>query len=221
MKVGECARYFLKFCCSLLMGLLLYGCSSSYGGGSPTSPPSIKSLTPNSGAVGTSVAITGTNFGTAQGTSTVLFGSSAATATSWSAANIVVTVPTGAVSGNVVVSVGGMASNGMPFTVTSSAPNISGLSPNSGSTGTSVTIAGTNFGATAGSVNFGTSTATVLRLEQPLRSVELWNSTGSGDTAGNAVKFTAPTIANGKVYIGTRGGDTTQGSGSPLGEIDV
>jgi hypothetical protein len=34
-------------------------------------------------------------------------------------------------------------------------------------------------------------------------------------------KFTVPTVANGKVYIGTRGNDSTQGSGTVFGELDV
>lgn len=53
---------------------------------------------------------------------------------------------------------------------------------------------------------------------------ELWNSAeSSSDQAGNAVKFTVPAIANGKVYIGTRGNNTggVYGSTSISGELDV
>jgi hypothetical protein len=87
---------------------------------SSTTTPSITSLTPNSGPVGTSVTIAGTNFGATQGTSTVTFSGTAATPTSWSASSIVVPVPAGATTGNVIVTVGGVASNGVVFTVTSS-----------------------------------------------------------------------------------------------------
>ena len=53
---------------------------------------------------------------------------------------------------------------------------------------------------------------------------ELWNSSMVGaDAAGNAVKFTVPIIANGKVYLGTRGNNTggIYGSSTVSGELDI
>ena len=85
-----------------------------------TSTPTITSLSPTSGTVGTSVTITGTNFGSSQGSSTVTFGGTTATVTSWSSTSITATVPgslsAGAVS--VIVSVSSTSSNSVSFTVT-------------------------------------------------------------------------------------------------------
>ena len=104
-------------------------------------PPSITSLTPASGGVGTPVTIAGTNFGATQGTSTVTFNGVAATVSSWGAASIVAVVPAGAATGNVVVTLGGVSSNAVSFTV-AAPPSITSLTPASGAVGAPVTIAG-------------------------------------------------------------------------------
>ncbi|PYU04669.1 MAG: hypothetical protein DMG33_13375, partial [Acidobacteria bacterium] len=117
---------------------------------SGSTAPSITSLSPTSGPVGTAVTITGANFGVTQGTSTVSFNGTTATPTSWSSTSIVAPVPNGAASGNVTVTVGGQASNGIAFIVPVIAPSIASVSPSSGSAGTSVTITGTGFGTTQG-----------------------------------------------------------------------
>jgi hypothetical protein len=149
-----------------------------------TVAPTSTSLTPTSGPVGTSVTIAGTNFGATKGTSTVTFNGTAATATTWSTTSIVVPVPSGATTGSVVVTVGGMASNSLPYTVTV-APGVTSVSPNSGPVGTSITITGANFGATKGTstVKFNGTTATPTT----------WSDTSivvpvpSGATTGNIV----------------------------------
>jgi len=105
----------------VVLAMTKTGCNgvpnSNQGGGGNPSPASIANLNPNSGAVQSSVTIMGTNFGATQGTSTVKFNGTTATATSWSATSIVAPVPAGATTGNVVVTVGGVASNGVSFTV--------------------------------------------------------------------------------------------------------
>ncbi len=95
-----------------------------------TAQPTITTLNPTSGPVGTSVAITGTNFSSTQGTSTVTFNGVAATPTIWNDTNISAAVPAGASTGNVVVTVGGLASNGVNFTVTSSGAPIGFIQSN-------------------------------------------------------------------------------------------
>jgi hypothetical protein len=83
----------------------------------PVSPPTIMSLSPTSGLAGTAVTITGANFGATQGSSTVTFNGTSATPTGWSATSIVTAVPSGATTGNVVVTAGGQVSNASNFTV--------------------------------------------------------------------------------------------------------
>ena len=61
--------------------------------------------------------IAGSGFGPSQGSSTVTFNGVAAPVTAWSDTLIKAVVPDGAGSGNVVVTVGGIASNGVYFDV--------------------------------------------------------------------------------------------------------
>ncbi len=109
----------------------------------------ITSLSPTTGAPGTSVTITGTNYGVTQGSSTVSFNGVSVIPTSWSTSQIVLPVPSGATTGNVVVTVSGLASNAVNFTILVP-PSVSTISPMSGPVAAAVTITGANFGPTQG-----------------------------------------------------------------------
>lgn len=184
----------------------------------PTIPTSIKlrGVTYGSGTaygpVGTTVSIVGSSFGL---DGTVTFsappsgtGTVAATALSWDDTSIVVTVPSGAVSGVIVVTTAAgssnpVASNPMPFVVTpgvaetscnpgsgSNPPTITSLSPSSGPVATLVGIEGSGFGAEQ-----GTSTVTVNGIKA---FVTFWNN--------NTITFAVPQGATtGPVQVVVRG----------------
>jgi RHS repeat-associated protein len=120
------------------------------GSGTPT----ISSLNPTWGPVGTTVTVSGTNFGAAQCGSTLWFNGTPASPSQWSATSITAAVPTGATTGYVTVTVGSITSNGVLFTVglnPPTTPTISSISPLSGAVGTVFTITGSNLWGTVGS----------------------------------------------------------------------
>jgi len=108
--------------------------------------PHINSLDPTSGNVGDEVTISGTGFGTSQGSSTVKFNGVEADIVSWGNLQIVAEVPE-TTTGNVVVTVGGNASNGVSFTVI---PSITSFDPDRSWEDEEVTITGTGFGSSQG-----------------------------------------------------------------------
>jgi hypothetical protein len=89
--------------------------------GLPSNPnPTILVITriyPTSGAVGDVVTIVGSNFGPREDASIITFNGSAAKPLSWGPYRITMSVPAGATTGNVVVNVNALASNGVRFTV--------------------------------------------------------------------------------------------------------
>jgi hypothetical protein len=164
------------------------------GGGSP---PTVTSFSPTSGPVGTSVAITGTNF---SGVISVQFnGKSATSYIANSSTKITASVPSGATTGKISVSTGaGTATSASSFTVTTSGggvggvPTVSGFTPTFGFPGTRVTITGTNLtGAT--SVKLGSVAATFTvnsstRITATVPNLRLlgsyrWSVTTPGGTA--------------------------------------
>ena len=177
--------------------------------------PLLKKMNPKSGPVGTVVNLRGNNFQSSQGTSTVTFNGVAGTPTSWKGKRIEVPVPSGATTGAVVVTVNGLASNGMTFTVTGGGPDISGLSPDSGPVGTSVAIAGTWFGAVQ-----GTSTVSFNGVGAAPTS---WSDTGidvpvpAGATSGPVVVTVDGQASAGVTFTVTPGISGLSPDSGPVG----
>ena len=164
--------------------------------------PTITGFSPSSGPAGTSVVITGTNFG---GVKYVKFGGVTSTFTLNSPTQITAKVAAAAVTGPITaVSTSGTATSATPFTVTgggNTAPTITSFTPTSGPAGTSVLISGTNFTGVSSvkfggvaAVTFAANSATQVQAVVPSGAV-----TGSitittpGGTVSSTASFTVTT----------------------------
>lgn len=120
--------------------------------------PQVKSFTPASGIVGTSVSITGISL---TQTTKVTIGGKAATFKVNSDTSVTATVPVGAKTGAAVsiTTAGGIGSFGKFVVI----PEVTSFTPTSGPVGTSVTITGNSFTA-ATKVTFGGVAATSYKV---------------------------------------------------------
>ncbi|WP_164732877.1 BspA family leucine-rich repeat surface protein [Flagellimonas marinaquae] len=110
-----------KLLWSLLAIIVMWSCGKDDDPAppAPTAAPTIANFTPESGPVGTEITINGTNFSTTAASNTVKIGSATATVTAATATQLKATVPTGATTAKVTVTVGGnTATSTKDFTVT-------------------------------------------------------------------------------------------------------
>lgn len=135
--------------------------------------PSVAAITPTSGAVGSSVEITGANFA---GVSAVRFSNNVSAAFNlMSATQIMATVPAGAVTGPITLSKSGCPETQTGTFTVRTCPVVASLSPASAGVGEELTITGNNFTGVA-AVLFsngvaGTikqTTATQIRVTVPI-----------------------------------------------------
>ncbi|MDO7845075.1 Ig-like domain repeat protein [Hymenobacter sp. M29] len=154
--------------------------------------PTITTLTPNSGAVGTSVTIAGSNLGGA--TSVSFNGTDQTTITANSATSLTVAVPAGATTGLVTVTTPNGVSNGLTFTVVNTAPTVTSLSAAAELPGMPVVITGTGF--TSGStVSFGGTAASSV--------------TFTSATSLTAVVPAGATVGSSPIVVTTNGTSST------------
>ena len=190
------------------------GSASSANNFIVSSLPAIASFLPAAGNVGSVIVISGANL---TGATAVSFGGvPAITFTVDSAVQISATVPAGAVTGKIGVTVGAnTAQSGTVFTVTT-LPVITGFSPTSGGVGATITISGANFlGATAVAFNgIPAGNKFILSSTQLTANVPAGASTGpisvttvsgSGQSITSFVVIPAPSISGLSPSTGSAG----------------
>ena len=200
--------------------------------------PYIAGSWPASGPVTAPVTILGANFGATQGSSLVTFNGTPGSPSLWTDSSILVSVPSTATSGNIVVTASSMPSNASTFTVTT-APGIWSTSPASGIVGLQVTLSGINFGTVQGASNVALNGAGCSVVSWSNTAVTVVVPSGAtsgpfivtvGDQSASSPVFTVspiPTgwldqdvgqvgVAGNALYAAANGKFTLQGSGADI-----
>ena len=182
-------------------------------------PPTVASIAPAGGGAGTVLTITGTNFRTVgNGTTVTVNGVPATNVNVIDTMNLTCVVPAGLATGGAVVvsTIGGNATSPTSFTVVP-APTITKLSVATGTSGTAVTVTGTNLtylntvdvnGAVA---IVRTKTATTIGITIPAdASTGLVRVTTSSGSASFATPFVVkPTVTSFTPATGAVGNSVT------------
>jgi regulation of enolase protein 1 (concanavalin A-like superfamily) len=135
--------------------------------------PVITGVSATTGSIGSQVVIGGSGFGASQGSSAVLLNGAAATINTWSNTSISITIPVGATSGPLLVSVAPSmnVSNAVRFTVTTQPLPVSWLDQDVGSVGLAGSASYTNGTFTvagAGQGTFSTNSDGLHFVYQPV-----------------------------------------------------
>ncbi|MHB1587450.1 MAG: beta strand repeat-containing protein [Acidiferrobacteraceae bacterium] len=163
------------------------------------------SFSPEQGPVGSQVTLEGSGFSPTSGNDTVSFNGTAATVVSATDTQLVVTVPSGATTGPVSITVGtSSVTSSSDFTVVQTgAPVITAFSPGVADIGTSITVSGNNLdpipglttaslGGTAVTVTSISNTQIVFSVPSAAASGPIQVSTPYGEATSNTDLIVAP-----------------------------
>ena len=168
------------------------GVIGTFSGGSVPGPQ-VTGFNPTSGTSGTSVTVTGTGF---SGASSVKFNGTNASFTPGSDTQLTATVPAGATTGPICVTVGANTGcSSTSFTVIQPPPQVTSFNPTLGSPGTSVTLTGSHFTGTSGvkfnglTASFSVTNDTTISTSVPSGATDgvicVTNSAGTGCSASS------------------------------------
>jgi hypothetical protein len=211
--MGKPERAHIGSIVTFLVAILIFVQSCRDLGTNPppqTAAPSIDSIIPDSAAVGDTIRIIGSGFGSSRSSSTLIVGSQTATDIfTWSDTEIRARVPSGAVNTGIVITVDGISSNAKQYHIigalTPIGPHLTSIVPDSAEVGDLITINGENFGAVQGSsvLIIGTRpaikitqwTATQIRADVPLLAISDSLTITVGGVTSNSLPFKSSIIS--------------------------